>query len=241
MRQNLSQSVAKQLLRAIETGEFLTGEKLPAERHLMERYEVGRNTIREAVQSLVSQGVLDVRPGRGTTVRSLDGRAALEQQSFSSRLSDTAIDDVYEFRMLLETDAAAKAAERADEQDRAEVAAALKNYEDAVNNGTGMYRRDVEFHAAIAHASKNTAYSAALEAVANTLVAARQATDTVPGAVEQALIEHRAIARYILDGNVGAARAAMVMHIETARWTLTAAREAQKMQDNPVDGALPVR
>lgn len=67
-RRTLAQSIAASLVEAIQLGEFAPGDRLPPERDLMERYEAGRNTVREAVQALVAQGILDVRPGRGTTV-----------------------------------------------------------------------------------------------------------------------------------------------------------------------------
>ena len=227
MRQNLSQAVAVKLREAVGSGEFPVGSKLPPERELTVRYGVGRNTLREAVQSLVSQGIFDVRPGRGTTVLAVDGRQALEQQSLAHLLADTAIDDLYEFRMLLETEAAARAAERAGETERSAVSQALHRYEVAASAGDDPYLRDVEFHAAIADASMNSAYAAALSAVSNTLVAVRRATDEVPGAVERACIEHQAIADAIQEGNVEGARAAMVMHIQTARRTLHQARAEQ--------------
>lgn len=192
----------------------------------MSRFGVGRNTVREAVQTLVSQGLLDVRPGRGTTVLGLDGGQAIAQQFLAAQLTDTAVDDLYAFRLLLETEIAARAAERADEDDKKAVSDALRQYQRAAEEGSGAYRKDVAFHAAIARASKNTAYIAALDAVANTLVAVRRRTDEVPGAVEQAALDHEAIAKFILDGNPDAARAAMHMHIETAKQALADARLA---------------
>ncbi|WP_241249100.1 FadR/GntR family transcriptional regulator [Agrococcus sp. KRD186] len=162
----------------------------------------------------------------------VDGRRAIEREHLERLLTDTAVDDLYEFRMLLETEAAARAAERAGPQERAEVAAALRRYEEAAEAGVDAYRRDVEFHAAVAKASMNSAYSAALAAVSNTLVAVRRATDTVPGAVQRASIEHQAIAEFILERNSEGARAAMVVHIETARRTLAVARAAQRHGDS---------
>ncbi len=234
MRQNLSQSVAARLLASVKSGEFAVGEKLPTERELMVLYGVGRNTIREAVQSLVAQSIFDVRPGRGTVVLGVDSRRAIESEHLARLLTDTAVDDLYEFRMLLETEAASRAAERAGAKELAEVAEALRKYEIAAKEGEGAYRRDVEFHAAVARASMNSAYAAALAAVSNTLVAVRRATDTVPGAVERACLEHQAIAEFILERNPEGARAAMVMHIETARRTLAAARAAQREGDIPI-------
>ena len=44
------------------------GEKIPNEFILAEMFGVGRGTVREAVKSLVSKGILEVRRGLGTFV-----------------------------------------------------------------------------------------------------------------------------------------------------------------------------
>lgn len=243
MRQNLSQATAARLLEAVQAGEYLAGEKLPSERELMARYQVGRNTVREAVQSLVSQGILDVRPGRGTTVLGTDTRYVFKDQTFITMLSNSAIDDLYEFRMLLETEAAAKAAERADDQHRDAVRRALDRYVEAYRTGGPAYRRDVEFHATVARASRNTAYAAAFDAVAKTLLAAMRATDELPWTIERGCIEHGAVAECILEGNPEGARAAMTLHLQSAKRALAEAREllrARAMEENADRGPLGV-
>ncbi|QHQ59929.1 UTRA domain-containing protein [Anaerocolumna sedimenticola] len=52
----------------IENGEFLSGEILPSEKQLQERYGVSRVTVRQAVSSLVNAGYLQCSRGIGTTV-----------------------------------------------------------------------------------------------------------------------------------------------------------------------------
>ncbi|MGC3955234.1 MAG: FCD domain-containing protein [Propionicimonas sp.] len=225
MRQNLSQATAARLMDAVRSGEFRAGEKLPPERALMARFEVGRNTVREAVQSLVSQGILDVRPGRGTTVLGVDTSYLFKDQTFITMLSNSAIDDLYEFRMLLETDAAARAAERADDRQRAAVARALDRYVEAYRTNEPAYRHDVEFHATVARASNNTAYAAAFDAVSKTLLAAMRATDELPWTIERGCVEHGAVATCIIEGNPEGARAAMTLHLQSAKRALAEARE----------------
>jgi GntR family transcriptional repressor for pyruvate dehydrogenase complex len=209
----------------VQAGEFRAGEKLPPERELMVRFGVGRNTVREAVQSLVSQGILDVRPGRGTTVLGTDTHYVFKDQTFITMLSNSAIDDLYEFRMLLETESAARAAERATDQQRDAVKDALDRYVEAYRTGGPAYRRDVEFHATVARASNNSAYAAAFDAVAKTLLAAMRATDELPWTVERGCTEHGAVAECILEGNPEGARAAMTLHLQSAQRALAEARE----------------
>ncbi len=64
----LARSVAERLLDLIADGTLKPGAKVLAERTLMRRLQVGRSTVREALQSLASCGVLEIRPGVGTFV-----------------------------------------------------------------------------------------------------------------------------------------------------------------------------
>ncbi|RSD21760.1 GntR family transcriptional regulator [Amycolatopsis eburnea] len=61
--------VAADLRRKIDAGEYAPGAKLPSERELIETYGVSRPTVREAVNLLRSEGVVDVEHGRGVFVR----------------------------------------------------------------------------------------------------------------------------------------------------------------------------
>lgn len=60
--------VAEQIIQAIRRGDLAPGQRLPTEQELCTVFGVGRNSLREAVRFLELAGVLDVRPGEGTSV-----------------------------------------------------------------------------------------------------------------------------------------------------------------------------
>lgn len=64
----LGSQIEDSLMEYILNEPVAIGEKLPNEFELAEKFGVGRSTIREAVKSLVSKGVLEVRRGSGTYV-----------------------------------------------------------------------------------------------------------------------------------------------------------------------------
>ena len=64
--------IEDQLMMHIHQEHIKAGDKLPSEYKLAELFGVGRSTIREAVKSLVSKGILEVRRGSGTFVRSTE-------------------------------------------------------------------------------------------------------------------------------------------------------------------------
>ncbi len=64
----LAQSVADRLLGLVTDGTLKPGAQVPSERQLMKRLQVGRSTVREALQILASCGVVEIRPGVGSFV-----------------------------------------------------------------------------------------------------------------------------------------------------------------------------
>jgi adenylyltransferase/sulfurtransferase len=72
VRSTLVRSVAARLVSLIVKGTFKPGDRLPSERQLAKKLEVGRSTIREALQSLALVNLVDMQPGRGTFVKEID-------------------------------------------------------------------------------------------------------------------------------------------------------------------------
>lgn len=62
------QQIAEDLRAQIESGVLAQGAQLPTELELGDRYASSRNTIRDAIKRLTSQGLVETRPGQGTFV-----------------------------------------------------------------------------------------------------------------------------------------------------------------------------
>ena len=101
------------LRRKITTGEWPVGSRIPIEPELAEQTAVGRSTVREAVRSLASIGMLETLPGRGTFVRS----AAPTGTLLSEFLSDFTLEEILSYRRALEIEAAQQAAMHRTEED----------------------------------------------------------------------------------------------------------------------------
>src|ERR1700738_4303274 len=60
--------ITDELKQRIESGELRGGEQLPTELELRETHNASRNTVRDAIKSLIVQGLVETHPGRGTFV-----------------------------------------------------------------------------------------------------------------------------------------------------------------------------
>lgn len=67
-QQPMYQTIAEDLRKQIESGALARGSQLPTELELRETYTASRNTIRDAIKRLASQGLVETRPGQGTYV-----------------------------------------------------------------------------------------------------------------------------------------------------------------------------
>ena len=110
----LGDQIEDELMHYILETPIEVGNKLPNEFELGEMFGVGRSTIREAVRSLVSKGVLEGRRGSGTYVIDTSSND-LDPLGFSKQKNKYKLAmDLLEVRLMLEPEIAANAAKNAD-------------------------------------------------------------------------------------------------------------------------------
>ncbi|MBP8237937.1 MAG: GntR family transcriptional regulator, partial [Pseudomonas sp.] len=117
-QRRLSDDIVIQLEALILEGSLKTGERLPAERALAERFGVSRPSLREAIQKLVAKGLLVSRQGGGNYVAEGLGATFSDPLLHLLESSPEAQRDLLEFRHTLEGSCAFYAAQRATELDR---------------------------------------------------------------------------------------------------------------------------
>lgn len=66
MAEPMYRRIAQDLRELIESAAIAPGAQLPTELELRDRYGASRNTVRDAVKRLISQGLVETRPGQGT-------------------------------------------------------------------------------------------------------------------------------------------------------------------------------
>lgn len=187
------------------------GEKLPNEFELGEMFQVGRSTVREAVKSLVTKGILEVRRGDGTYVKS--HRTLAEDPLGLSQLDDRfklAL-ELFDVRLILEPEIAASAAEQATPEDKAQLSALCDEVEKAYLAGEDHIPKDIEFHTCIAHCSQNRVMEMLLPVINTAVMTFANLTHRT--LMQETIQTHRAVTEAILEGDSVGARCAMVMHL----------------------------
>ncbi len=225
MAESLSKTVADDLLARIRCGEYKAGDRLPSEHELMGEYGVGRNTVREAMQSLRILGLVEIRPRLGAKVLDSGAGNALASSAVSVLLRDQTVTELYDLRLILEPAAAERAAIHRTDADLLAMRRALAHYRVAYEMGTPVWEADIEFHQVIADACGNTMVAKVLVPVSDLLSNARQITGTLPAAVELALDQHDEIAGAIEARASKRAHRAMTTHIQSGVWALNQLRE----------------
>lgn len=220
MNVTLAEAVIAEVLKAITSGEFKPGQKLPSERELMTRFAVSRPIIREALRGLAMLNAIEVRAGRGAVVRDLRKEPVINPALLGLALdAGEELRQLHELRCILEVPAAGLAAERASEED-------LKALEDTLQGLRESFQREEsfparEFHLGIARASGNPLLLQVLRPVLELL---DQHLKRRPGPLFSTPDEEYQIHKELLDvikqRNPATAMEAMRRHIEMSyqRW-----------------------
>ncbi len=211
--------VVQQIERLILEGVLRTGDRLPGERELAQRFEVSRPILRDALKALEARGLLSTRHGGGTQVADVDGQifAAPVAELMASHRKARA--DYLEYRREMEGIAAEYAARRITDDDRALFERIMARMEEAHQRGDFRDEAeiDVEFHNAIGECSHNILLLHTLRScyrlLSDGVFENRLILFSTPGAREQLLDQHRAIHDAIVAANPTAARKAAMEHI----------------------------
>jgi DNA-binding GntR family transcriptional regulator len=208
-----TEALARSLRDRILSGEIEPGSRLP-ELELVRSYGVARPTVREALQLLVHQGLLQRRPNHSACV---------------PELTPAAVEDIFYARAPLELHTVRTLAERGEEIPAAR--AAVERFEALGDKAhwSEAVDADLAFHVALIEAvgsSRLARLHAALEGEIRLCIAQLRPAWHTPSALAE---EHRQVLDGILAGSPPAAEARMREHLDKAVRDLTGrARERER-------------
>lgn len=219
----LTLRVVDDLQSRILAGELAPGAKLPSEKELIDRYAVSRTVVREALSRLAAAGLVETYQGRGSFVLTVPEPSRFGLEAAQLRTHEDVLAMV-DFRIGVESEAAALAAARATPQSLESVRGALAAFPAA--REAGAVEADFRFHRSVAAAAANRFYLELLDSLGPMMILLPRTrladgyTLADPRHVERVHREHEAVATAIGYGDPDAARAAMRLHLSNSRHRL---------------------
>jgi GntR family transcriptional repressor for pyruvate dehydrogenase complex len=147
----LYQQIADQIRELIDSGEFLAGARLPAERELAQRLGVSRPSLREALIALEIDGSVEIRMGSGVYVSSEPAQSPSRTKSLGESPSE-----LMQARAALEGTTIVLAASRIDAAALETLRATLDAMRSEIETGRKPLDQDRQFHVIIAEQSGNS-------------------------------------------------------------------------------------
>jgi DNA-binding FadR family transcriptional regulator len=206
-------NIFEELQQRIRRGDWLPGERIPSIMQLAKELHVGAGSIREALRSLQSIGLVKIEHGSGVYVTGT--RPSTELSSHFQNVGSGLVVALAETRWILEPELASLAAVRATDEELLEIEDLTRQMEEASQHGSNFADLDVLFHRQIAHAARNPILYQTLEGVGDLFLESRRALLLDPDALLRALRYHALIAEALRLRNAPQARLLMQGHMNS--------------------------
>jgi GntR family transcriptional repressor for pyruvate dehydrogenase complex len=207
------EEIVRQIKQMIAEGRLTSGDQLPPERDLAEKFVVSRTSVREALRALESVGLVEIRPGEGTFVREVSVEALIEPLALVMASQREAIGELFEARRVIEPAIAALAAQRATPDEVQDMDRILDEQAREIAAGRTGLVQDAQFHAAIASAAHNQAITRVVHAIMDLLTQSREESLNTPGRARRSHEDHRRVLEAIRRRDEAGVAEAMREHL----------------------------
>ena len=225
----LATQVSRELGRRIVAGNVAEGGLIDDEAKLALRFGVSKSVVREAIKLLLAKGLVDVRRGSGTRVRSRHEWMLLDDDVLAWHQSVTPKPDflrqLMDIRRMMEPKAASWAAEFGTQSGLDEIARAQKKIESNAASVEDFVVADAQFHQSVLRAAGNEFLRSLEGVVFSALLTSIKLTNKDPRDNEASVPLHRAVMTAILDRDAVAAEREMLAHLEDTTTRLAGAVE----------------
>jgi GntR family transcriptional repressor for pyruvate dehydrogenase complex len=225
----VTQKIISQIRTAILEGKLQPGDKLPSEKEMVEQFQVSKQSLREAMRALEHIGLLVVRKGigGGAFIVEVDVEVAKESLTNYLYFKNLSIENLSEFRKLIEPYAAAKVAETITAKELQELAdlnrSAVENLEnDRIYEAS---QDEFNFHRFIAKQTGNPLLFLVLDFVESMLEDFKKLFVPDKAFYKEVLDYHERIYQAILDRDAARASAEMLAHVEQVETQLLKIKE----------------
>ena len=210
-----SDEVAAHIKELIRSEKIKPSEKIPSELELCKSFSVSRPTIREAIKTLVSMGILEIKRGKGTFVSPVPGKSddplGLDfLTGHDLRLS------LIEARMVLEPEVARLATKKASSADLERIKDSIEAMRAVVEKKQVDMSIELDFHRSIAMATQNQVILRIVPVIMESIIKTYRDTPRSSDDHSHALEEHTHIFEAMLSRNPDKAYHAMYEHLSAS-------------------------
>lgn len=206
------------MVEAVKEGKWIPGAKIPSEMELAEQFKVGRNSIREATKALAVFGIVDSKPGQGTFICTDALRKITNNELMNYLSDDSSWFELMQIRIMLESQNAYWAAERATPADIRNLEEVLRISTDSEEKVHPKYEENLSFHSdfheTIARIGGNKLALRLLRSIRNEIDAQRhEYLELTNQDWDKMMIEHRKIVDLIKQHRSEEAAETMKTHL----------------------------
>lgn len=216
-RVNLVEEIVERITAFILGQGLAPGDRLPPEREFASTFRVGRSTIREAIKSLRAVGIVEVTP-RGPVVGPGHTEGLAKSLAWGLLVTERGVQDALEARAAVEPALARLAAERATDEELAQLGEILGRMRKQPGP-KGYVEADLEFHLMIARAARNgllLSIAETLQGLSRTWITKNLAAEKKKNLLARSYREHEAIYGALRDRDPAGAAASMHAHLSAA-------------------------
>ncbi|MFJ8518789.1 FadR/GntR family transcriptional regulator [Lysinibacillus xylanilyticus] len=219
------EEVSEILYEKIRSGELKPGDRLDSVEQLAEQLQVSRSAIREALSALKAMGLIEIKQGSGTFVKSNQSNQLDFPLSTAILTNKQDISHLLEVRKIIEVGAAASAAIHRTEEDLQSMLQILDEMKRVQGDGELGEKVDFQFHAAISAASQNPLLTTLLDQVSGLMIETMKETRRIwlyskKITSEKLYDEHMQIFLAIKQQNEELAKHAMASHLSNVEKVL---------------------
>lgn len=209
----VAQEVADRIRVLLLDGTFPPGQPLPSERHLAEQFGVSRGSIRDALRTLETIGLLETRHGQGTFPHELSVDRLVAPLASVMAYRPDLRDELIDVRRMFEPAVARAAAQRATDEDLADLQRVLDTQRQKLVTGQSAITEDTAFHAILARATRNRVVMNIMATLNDLLVESRTKSLQQKGRPARSIDGHEAVVAALRRKDGDAAARAMYEHI----------------------------
>lgn len=228
--EKVSSTIARDIVREIAQKHLAPGDTLESESAMLERYQVARASLREALRILEVHGLVRMKPGPGggPVVSEVDSREFGRMATLFFQVLDIRFSELVEARLILEPLVARLAAERHDPGDNDELRAIVEQGNKAKEDKEWLEASN-DFHAKVLSMSGNGLLNIFARAMKD-IFTERASAVYVASKRSRVKRAHAEIAEAIIDGDAEVAEQLMREHMTEYAKTVNK-REPQLMNE----------